>query len=69
MDKKMELDLGGMDRLARADYFAAHKSELAAVGMDNANVGDVENPNSSICPYKNCWYSSPGFICNGEQVC
>ncbi|MBR2762470.1 MAG: hypothetical protein IKE16_06760 [Solobacterium sp.] len=73
MEKKMLEELKGMSREERMDYFRAHKSELMENALDTVNGGAAgrnsrENPNSS-CPYKNCYYTSFGWICDGVQSC
>ena len=67
MDQKLVNNLAGMNTEERASYLAANKSDLASAALNNANGGG-ENPNSSA-PYGGNYYSSPGWICNGERRC
>lgn len=64
----------GMSREEREEYFKNNKSQfietiLTAVNGGAAKSAGRENPDSEQCPYKNCWFSSFGFICDGEQIC
>ena len=55
----------------RKSYFETNKEDLSddglreMVGMTRSNG---ENPNSDA-PYNNNYYSSPGFVCDGERRC
>ena len=67
MDQNLVNDLAEMNPEERASFFAAGRSDLASAAL-NATNGGGENPNSSA-PYGGNYYSSPGWICNGERRC
>ena len=74
MDISILEEVKGKSREERKSFFEEHKSEILDSMLENVNGGvevhayPGENPNSS-CPYELCWWSSRGFICNGEVIC
>ena len=61
--------LKGMSKEERAEYFRAHKSELlSADALKSVNGGATTNPNSEV-PFDGNWYSSFGFVCQGNRFC
>ena len=63
--------LKALNKIDRARYLAEHKPELGFSDLDRvngANGANQENPNSET-PYKGNYYSSYGFICEGEVIC
>ena len=74
MDSKTIEMLKGMSREEKKAYFEKNmKSVLKASELENVNGGtggDVENPNSEImAPQYGPWYSSFGYVCDGEKCC
>ncbi len=71
MNKTILDTLKGLSREERKSYFESHKSELFDDGLRSVNGGTAaggENPTSEN-PYKGNWISSPGYICDGEEIC
>jgi ribosomal protein L29 len=75
MDEKIREQLKDMSREERASYFAENKTDILGERLETVNGGlaaaaeEKENPNSSEVPYKGNWYSSFGFVCDGEVIC
>ena len=52
-----------------------HKDELLEDALFSVNAGantnpkPGENPHTEVVPYKYYWWSSHGFICDGEFIC
>ncbi len=69
MEKTMA-ELKSMSREERMEYFKAHKTELMDKTLEKVNGGAAtvmlgENPNSE-CPYKGCYYTSWGWVCDDD---
>jgi len=61
----------GLSKEEKKSYFESHKSELFDETLKAVNGGtgaNVENPTSEV-PYAGNWISSPGYVCNGEEIC
>ena len=85
MDKKELERIKGLSREERVEFFNKNKNEILALNADDlaaVNGGFLwwndddsaykpkphENPDTD-CPYRDCYYSSFGFICDGEVIC
>ena len=72
-NKELIESLKGKSREERAEALKSNKSQfLGACDLEAVNGGTgavAANPNSEECPYKRCWFTSFGYICNGEEVC
>ena len=75
IDKKIIEELKGMSREEKAAYFEKNsKTLLNANDLDAVNGGaddiNVLNPNSEeTAPEFGPWFSSFGYICDGEEIC
>ena len=69
MDLSLIEAMKGKSREERAEYFKAHKAELlSASDLKSVNGGATTNPNSEV-PYGGNWWSSFGYVCEGERFC
>ena len=82
MDKNELESIKGLSREERAEFFKKNKADILALSADDLSKvnggagagcyrdpGANENPNSEEIPYGGAWYTSFGFICNGERWC
>ncbi len=76
MDDRIRNELKDMSREERASYFEENKADILDGRLESVNGGlaavaaeQKENPNSSEVPYNGNWYSSFGFVCDGEVIC
>lgn len=74
MDAKLVEMLKGMSREEKAAYFEKNKKSVLGLGeLDNVNGGGGvvnDNPNSEdVMPNGRAWFSSFGYVCNGEKCC
>ncbi len=75
IDKKIINEVKGMTREEKKAYFEKNsKTLLNANDLDAVNGGsensNVINPNSEeMSPEYGPWFSSFGYICDGEEVC
>lgn len=61
----------GLSREEKKSYFESHKGELFDQTLKAVNGGtgaNVENPTSEV-PYAGNWISSPGYVCEGKEIC
>ena len=72
MNKEVLESIKGLSREERKQYFESHKAELLDDSLKAVNGGtgedDDSNPTSEI-PFGGNWFSSPGFVCEGEVQC
>lgn len=71
VDMKVLESIKGLSREERKQYFESHKAELLDDSLKAVNGGtnaEIENPTSEV-PYGGNWFSSPGFVCEGEVQC
>ena len=72
MDKELLEQLKALTRDERTTYFNEHKSELLEDSLSRVNgglaAGEVENPDSEV-PWKGNYYTSWGFVCEGDNFC
>lgn len=72
MDKQLIEVLRGKSREERTAFFESHKSEILsdiALNAANGSVVKFSNPNSSAVDYLGFYFSSYGYICQGENIC
>lgn len=72
MNNKIVDELKGMSREERAEYFRQHKSELLDSDLQNVSGGRNAEPGENMAsevPYDGNWYTSRGFICEGQVQC
>ncbi len=78
LDKKIIEEVKGMTREEKKAYFEKNKKALLNIAdLDVVNGGgkggkapEVENPNSEeMAPDFGPWYTSFGYICDGERCC
>ena len=61
----------GLSREEKKSYFESHKGERFDQTLKAVNGGtgaNVENPTSEV-PYAGNWISSPGYVCEGKEIC
>ena len=73
MDKALLDEIKTKSREERAEFFKEHKSELFDEFLNRVNGGILaeasgENPDSEV-PYCGSWYSSYGYVCDGDRFC
>lgn len=73
MDKTLLDEIKAKSREERAEFFKEHKSELFDELLNRINAGfettgKGENPDSEV-PYCGSWYSSYGYVCDGDHFC
>ena len=74
MNKELLASLEGKTKEEQAKIIRNYKSSLQSSDLQAVNGGEntedpKENPNSEEVPYKGNWYSSFGFVCDGERIC
>ena len=69
MDKSLIEAIRGKSREERTTFFLSHKANLLAESeLKSVNGGATTNPQSSV-PYKGNYYTSWGFVCDGNHFC
>ena len=69
MDKSLIEAIKGKSREERAAFFQTHKAELLSeTQLKSVNGGATTNPDSEV-PFNGDWYSSWGFVCDGDHFC
>ena len=79
MASNFHSEIKDMSREERAKFFQEHKSEILKLKeLDSVNGGlafgnaadrNVKNPGSAEVPFEGNWYSSFGFVCDGQVIC
>ena len=69
MDQALIESMKGKSREERAEFFKNHKVELlSAADLKSVNGGATTNPKSEV-PFGGNWWSSWGYVCNGDRFC
>jgi hypothetical protein len=73
MKKELRAEMKNLSRDERVDYFKMNKSSILDSALSAVNGGksdgERKNPNSEIIPFEGNWFSSDGYVCNGEVIC
>jgi hypothetical protein len=73
MNKELLSQMKSLNRDERVDYFKMNKSSILDSALSAVNGGksdgERKNPNSEIIPFEGNWFSSDGYVCNGEVIC